>query len=257
MQDTYSSCTPVNADYVGRCFYCGLEAEEQFKDFIPPKQYLPFIGSLNMEHAPCSMPCCKECNELLSRCSDATVEARKQFLNDRVAKKYKEALTIYERWDENELTENGASLDRSIRAGISLGKEADQRLKFRGFAYELNGKTYRQEIEPDVSFEVFGETFPSYRDALQYAARAYSVAIDELSRLVSKTKSFDEAITVYNAERVAKLEKAEREKICAQFARTHQLNKGFVLRTLTAYEKRFPELSPEECLSKFRDDRLS
>lgn len=178
------------------------------------------------------------------------------FLNGQVAKRYQEALTIYERWSETELSEVDASLERSLKAGIALGEEAYSRIKFTGFPFELNGKTYRKDSEPDVAFEVFGEVFKSFRDALQFASKAYKINIDVLKKRVAITKSFDDAIREHNAEIVAKLEEEKREKLCARFARSHHLNRGFVRRSLNIYEAENPDLSPEECLAKFQRERL-
>ena len=252
----YFPCSPIDSHDIGKCFYCGLEAEEQFKDHVPPERYLAFLPSLKLDHEPCTVPCCKECCELLAKCSETRLGDRMEHLNTQIAKRYREALTIYERWNERELADVEDSLGRSLKAGIELGKEAYLRIKFRGFPYELNGKSYRKESEPDVSFEVFGEVFISFRDALQFASEAYKINIDVLKKRLATTKSFDEAIREHNAEIVAKLEEEKRDKLCAQFARTHRLNKGFVRRSLNAYEAENPDLSPGECLSKFQRERL-
>lgn len=85
------------------------------------------------------VPCCYECIDFLKTCSAASLEERMQFSKDKIANKYQTALRIYEMWTEKEASTVGVDLQTSINAGLSLGEEAYKRIKFRGFAYEVDG----------------------------------------------------------------------------------------------------------------------
>jgi hypothetical protein len=145
------------------------------------------------------VPCCEECLTALNNCSYFGIDERQDVAKIQIAKKYSEALSIYLKWHESELTEMGRSLTDSILAGIKLGEEADARLRFKGFRYVTeSGEASMHEYEEDEEYWVFENCFPSFRAAFQYASEAYRISPEDLlDWLEDFDHDFDRTIIKY------------------------------------------------------------
>ena len=253
-EEFYSCIRPVHVFDVGRCFYCGCEAE--FKDYAPPLKYAEFYLKTAENCSLAIIPCCKECCEYLQSCREGLIEERKEYINRKIEKKYKKALNIYEKWDEDEAQESGQFV-RSVTAGIKLGEEAYKRLRYPGFEYEMDGTIYHKRRLNIQEYSVFGEYFDNFRNALQYASRSYKVNINTLKELLmDHNGSFDNAINAYFAEIEAEKILNEKKKLCREFAKKHKQNVNFVLGALDAYERANPELTLHECLDLLYEERV-
>jgi hypothetical protein len=255
--EVYSRASAVHIQDHGICYYCGCEAEHEYDDYAPPKDDAPFYIRTGEGCSLAIIPCCKECHGFLLRCRDGLIEERKLFVNKAIDRKYVKALRIYERWNEQELDELSHSLAMSVRAGIKLGQEASQRQRYPGFEYEIEGTVFHSRRKNIRIYTVFGEEFDNFRNALQYASRAYKININMLKELLmDRDANFDETINAY----FAKIEFEKMEKIknslCDNFSKKYKQNVNFVKGALNAYMEVNPLLTMEECLILIYNDRV-
>ena len=245
----YSKAMPVDVQFHGVCYYCGCEAESKFNDFSPKKSDLAFYLQTRETCSFAIVQCCKECFEFLINCRIPVIEQRKKHVNKSIKKKYKRALNIYECWNEDEFEDLSPAFIISIKAGITLGKEAFDRIQFAGYKYEINGTIHHINSTEVKTYTVFGEAFDHFRDALQHASKSYRININTLKQcLIDNNIDFDEAITAYHEKiNQTKLEK-ELHKISKIFALKHKQNIKFVKSTLRTFLVKNPHLSKKECL---------
>jgi hypothetical protein len=100
-EEIYSQIHPFHLEDVGNCYYCGCEAEEV--DYAPPVKYLQFFIETGESASYCMIPCCIECHQFLSVSREGLIENRKKVVDQKIRKKYKKALSIYERWSDDEI----------------------------------------------------------------------------------------------------------------------------------------------------------
>ena len=255
LKEVYSPARPVQVGDVGKCYYCGCEAEKI--DHVPPVRYLEFYLATSENTSFATVPCCKECDSFLENCRQGLLEERKRYVNDAISRKYRKALNIYERWSEEELAGMSADLKKSIRAGLSLGEEAYARLRYSGFEYEIDGNVFHARRKNVKKFTVFGEEFDSFRNALQYASRSYKININTLKDwLMLHNSDFDAALTAYFEHIEKENFEKEKKRLCTEFAQKYKRNKSFVQGAVTAYLEKYPELSIRQCLEKLYEDRI-
>lgn len=253
--DVYSYASPVHCQDIGICYYCGCESE--FEDYAPPRDDSPFYLKSGESCSFAIIATCNECFGFLKTCREGLIEDRKIFINKRIEKKYRKALRIYEKWSLDELMDMDASLVSSIKAGISLGEEAYDRLRFLGFEYEIDGNVFHTRRRNVKEFSVFGEKFDNFRNALQYAARSSKININTLKELVMDNNAeFDVAIDAYFDEKDKALLEKEKKRLCVAFAKEHKQNSNFVKGALEAYMTANPELAMEECLDLIYVERV-
>lgn len=253
--NVYSPIYPVKYEDRGTCFYCGCESE--FEDFAPPKRYFQYYYRSGDDASFASIPCCKECHGFLKTCPAGLIDERKTHINRYIEKKYRLALNVYEKWDEDELEEIGKSLAESIVAGIPLGEETYNRLRYPGFEYEINDTVFHARRQNTKLFTVRGETFDNFRNALQYTSRSYRININVLKEWLMKYDSiFDDALTAYfnhiEEEQVLK----HKKKLCKEFAKEHKRNVNFITGALDAYEQANSDLTLEQCLKLLYEERI-
>lgn len=253
----YSRANPIHVEDHGICYYCGCEAEHEFDDYAPPKYDSPFYIKTGEGCSFAIVPCCKECHGFLLRCREGLIEERKRFVNKAIDKKYLKALRIYERWNEQELDELDRSLALSVRAGIKLGEEASLRQRYPGFEYEIEGTVFHSRRRNIKIYSVFGEEFDNFRNALQFASRAYKININLLKEwLMDHDANFDQSINAYFED--LEFKKIERKKniLCSEFSKKHKQNVNFVKGALNAYMEMNPQLTMEECLVLIYNERV-
>ncbi|QKX16923.1 hypothetical protein [Microbulbifer sp. YPW1] len=256
-QEVYSRIVPTSVRDVGKCYYCGCEAEACFDDFAPPKSSVSFYLNSGENCSFAVIPSCKECHFFLKTCRDGLLEGRKLFVNRCIKKKYRKALNIYERWSEEELENLSRTFSESVKAGIRLGEEAYVRLKFPGYEYEIDGTVFHARRRSVELFTVFGEEFDNYRNALQFAARTYRININVLKEwLIEHGANFDEAINAYFRHIEEEKLRKKKDKLCREFAKTYKQNSNFVKGALDAYMDANPSLSMEECLQLIYKERV-
>ena len=254
-QEIYSRIVPVNVTDVGKCYYCGCESE--FDDYVPPKACVSFYLTSGENCSFSIVPCCKECHEFLIPCREGLLEERKVYVNKRIERKYRKALNIYERWSDDEVKELNRIFAVSVKAGIQLGEEAYIRLKYPGYEYEIDGTVFHARRQNTTVFSVFGEEFDNYRNALQYASRAYKINVNTLKEwLLEHNAVFDDAINAYFRHIEHERIERKKQKLCKEFSIEHKQNSNFVKGALDAYMDANPSLSMEACLRLIYEERV-
>ena len=255
-ENYYERLSAVHSVDFNRCFYCGCEASKL--DFIPPIYFIQEWKSASRNADFISVPACFECFDLLKKHNNATLDSRVNALKILLGSKYDKAINIYNLWKKNELDDMDESFQKSLEAGIKLGAESIERLRFRGYDYEINGSVTRLESAQRHTIAVFGEEFSDYKDALEYASSSYRINKAQLSELYFENgKSFDKAISAFHRSVEAKKLESELAKPCREFAKKHSQNSNFVVRTIKRFLEEDPDLTITLASEKLYNEHVS
>lgn len=253
--ELYRQISALHGHDFNTCFYCGCIATET--DLVPPLKYAEFYLKAREDADFYKVPSCKECYEILATDRSALLGQRADNVKKKLARKYQKAIRVYEMWDEDELQELDYSLNRSIKAGLSLGREAHERVKFRGFEFEANGEKYRSHFYKKDLITVFGQEFSNFKDALDYASKAFRIPKAKLRYLFMEyNNSFDDAIKFFQNEMEKKLFEKELTEKCKPFAEKHKQNIKFVMNTVELYLKENNLLTIDTALEKLWHERI-
>lgn len=138
----------------------------------------------------------------------------------------------------------------SIAAGLKLGEEAFNRLRFAGFSYESDGHVTMSRSTDNQVFEVFGETYSNFRDALDYASRAYRIPKSALKDLYSEHgNSFNNAINYIHKEMAQKEHDKNMKQLCGLFAKEHKQPLKFVKNTVQKFLDEDESLNIQDALN--------
>lgn len=251
----YHLLVPIYQNDFNTCFYCGCIASAH--DYAPPQQYLEFYLATREPSEFLQVPCCTECHDHLKACKAGTLDERCKFANDKLAKKYQKALTIYEMWTEAELAALDFSLRHSIEAGLKLGAETTERLAYPGFPYEAAGQQHNVADLAPIYFEVFGERFSTFREALEFASKAYRIPKNTLKeRFADNDNNFELAIQAIHKEVADKEFTQQLKKQCADFARQHKQAVIFVHKQVERYLSENEDMTISEALEHLYQTRI-
>ncbi len=252
----YDRLSAVHSIDFNKCFYCGCEASEL--DFAPPIKFIQEWKNGRRIADFITIPSCFECHDLLKRHNSGTLDSRVNALKTLLHSKYEKAINVYNLWQKNELKDMDASFQKSLDAGIKLGAESIERLRFKGFDYEVDGSITRVNDVERQSITVFGEEFTDYKDALEYASISYRINKAHLSDLYfANGKSFDKAIGAFHSAVEAKKLENELKKPCREFAKKHKQNSNFVVRAVKRFLEDDPELTISLALEKLYKEHIS
>ncbi|SNY58890.1 hypothetical protein SAMN06297280_3510 [Arsukibacterium tuosuense] len=251
----YHLLVPTYRDDFNTCFYCGCIASAH--DYAPPRQYLEFYLATREPSEFLQVPCCTECHDHLKACKAGTLDERCKFAKDKLAKKYAKALTIYEMWTEAELASLDFSLRHSIEAGLKLGAETTERLAYPGFAYEAAGLQHNVEAQAPIYFEVFGEQFTSFREALEFASKAYRIPKNTLKEyFADNDNNFELAIQAVHKQVAEKEFNQQLKQQCAAFAKQHKQAVIFVHKQVERYLSENDDMTISEALEHLYQTRI-
>lgn len=255
LDEVFSRMSPISVEDVGKCYYCGCEATHD--DYVPPIATASYYIRTGDNCSFIIAPCCNECHTFLKHFRGGLLDERKKHVNLKISKKYKKALNIYEKWSIEEANDLSFSLKHSILAGLNLGEESYARLKYFGFGYEHEGNLFHARRKEIKKFLVFGEEFDNYKNALQYASKAYRININILKEwLIDYEANFDNAITAFFQEKEQKEFEKKKTKLCNSFSKKYKKNSNFIKGVLNVYLDEHPHLSIEECLELIYIDRI-
>lgn len=255
-ENYYERLSAVHSVDFNRCFYCGCEASEI--DFIPPISFIQEWKSASRNADFITEPSCFECFDLLKKPNSATLDSRVNALKVLLGSKYDKAINIYNLWKKSELEQMDESFPKSLDAGIKLGSESIERLRFRGYDFEVNGSVSRLESAQRHTITVFAEEFSDYKDALEYASSSYRINKAQLSELYFENgKSFDRATSAFHRPVEAKKLENELAMPCREFAQKHSQNSKFVVRTVKNFLEEDPELTISLALEKLYNEHVS
>jgi len=253
--ELYRQMRAVKSNDFNTCFYCGCVATNY--DLAPPLKYAEFYLKTREDADFFKVPCCRECFNFLKQDKSGLLGQRVDNVKKQLARKYKDAIRIYELWDHNEIAELDYNLSHSVNAGLVLGEESYKRFKFKGFEFEADGVKHDAFYVKLEVLTVFGEKFENFRDALDHASRAFRIPKAKLKALFAEHgNNFDSAIRHYQDEMAEKLYQKELKTKCNEFAKTHKQNVKFVMRTVEIYREQDEYLSIEGALNKLLNERI-
>tara|TARA_R110002126_G_scaffold98045_4_gene228062 strand:- start:6083 stop:6877 length:795 start_codon:yes stop_codon:yes gene_type:complete len=251
----YHLLVPTYQNDFNTCFYCGCIAAGH--DYAPPLQYLEFYLATREPSEFLKIPACNECHDHLKGCKAGTLDERRNFARAKLAKKYAKALTIYEMWTEEELAGLDFSLRHSIEAGLTLGAETTERLAYLGFGYEAAGEQHTVRYTTPSYFAVFGEQFSTFREALDFASKAYRIPKNALKeRFAEHDNNFELAIQAVHKEAADKEFDQQLKQQCAAFAKQHKQAIIFVHKQVERYLSENADMTIAEALQHLYQTRI-
>lgn len=256
----YGHIHPTKTEDIGVCFYCGCEADKE--DYVPPLKQYQFYVETSPDFQAMIIPSCMECAEILKECVEKELDQHVEFVKDRLKFRYRKALNIYNAWsDEEELKEISLELQKSIKSGLALGKETSSRLNYPGFpfTYDNSDEVINRRFFKVKTYEVYGEIFTDFREALLYASSNYRININVLrDRILNNPDeiNFNKTIKEYHEEIEEAIFQRRKRKLCKEFSIKHKQPVAFIERTVEHYMKKFDTRSVEFCLDYIYENRI-
>jgi len=255
MESSYSPMYALSSQFYNKCYYCGDMASSE--DFVPPLKYVGVFERHYAVEYKMLVPSCLECKHFLSSCYSITLGSRMEYVKKKLEIKYKKAIRIYRSWDEESMQDISQGLRVSIKAGISLGREAYDRIRFSGYSYEYSGQRSYSPQSALERYEVDGRVFDKLRDALLFVSRSYLVNIHTLEKYFIE-EGGDVALAL--ARHFREVEMANRERnlkmLCKEFSDKNRQGHAFVEKTVRLYLQRYPDEGVEWCLNKIYVERI-
>lgn len=255
IERTYEPIYALDPAHYGRCYYCGVEATH--KDLVPPPRYVEVLEAHYGTDYRMLVPCCAECHAWLKAERGRTLEDRLAAVNKKLNKVYRKELAMHKHWMAEQLQEMSGAFRKSISAGMGLGKEAYDRLRFEGFSYEYNGQRHHQTRRERQIYQVLDETFDDVVEALRFAARAYRIRIVDLERHFLEVGDVEKAVgRVFDEVEKARQDKLIRTRV-RSFCELYKQNERFVETTLRLYMELHPEWGIDRLLDKIYEERVA
>lgn len=113
------------------CTYCGSPSDSL--DHVVPQSY---TNSTSFSK-DLVVPCCRECNTLLSNTFNHTISDRCYFLIPKYQKRYKRELNMPD-WTEQELNEVSEDMANFVSSSLSFRDETKLRVENLKFVANLN-----------------------------------------------------------------------------------------------------------------------
>lgn len=253
--ELYRQMSAVHAKDFNTCFYCGCIATKY--DLAPPLKFAEFYLKTREDADFYRVPSCQECFDFLKNDKSSLLGQRVDNVKGKLARKYQKAIRIYEMWEHDELEQLDYQLQRSVKAGLELGKESYERYKFKGFEFEADGEKHSAHYVSDKRFTIFGEQYDSFRDALDYGSKAFRIPKAKLRDLYAEhDNDFDTAIRSFQELMAQKLYEKELKQKCKAFADEHKQNIKFVMHTVEIYRKQNDTLTIDAALDKLYQERI-
>jgi len=254
--DLYRQMSALHAGNFNRCFYCGCIATEY--DLVPPIKYAQFYLKTREEADFYKVPSCRECFYLLKNDKSALLGQRVDVAKKQLTRKYKRAIRIYEVWSSDEVEDLDYHLKSSVIAGMVLGEESCQRVKYRGFDFEADGLKHSAHFIENEVFLIFAEKFDSFRDALEHAHKAYRIPKAKLIELFTEhNHCFDLAINSFHEKQARIIFDKKLKAQCTDFAVKYKQNTKFVMRTVELYCTKDESLTTEMALAKLYQEIIA
>ncbi|MFT5313789.1 MAG: hypothetical protein ACI8Z9_002284 [Paraglaciecola sp.] len=237
------------------CFYCGCIATEY--DLVPPLKYAEFYLETHEDADFYKVPSCRECFHFLKTDKSAFLGQRVDVAKRKLAHKYQKTLRMYDLWDLDEIEDLDYHLQHAIHAGLVLGKESYERLQFKGFDFEADGEKHRAHYVENKILTVFGEKFHHFKDALDYASKAFRIPKAKLREMFTEHGNcFDTAIKLFQTEMTRKMYQKELKQKCKGFADTHKQSINFVMHTVEIFQGQDENMTIETALNKIYEERI-
>ena len=144
-------------------------------------------------------------------------------------------------------SEGETSITRSLKAIVASESDLINRLKFRGYAFEVKGSRYQPIDKTSTKFHILGKDFDTFKDALQHTAGGYGIKTDVLYDYAKKTGGrLEEALELIFKEQELLLQEKELKKSASAVAKKYGAPRKWIIRTLKSLQKEHPKLSVSE-----------
>jgi len=251
----YRQMSALHSKDFNTCFYCGCIATKY--DLAPPIKFAQFYLTTHEEADFYSVPACRECFDFLKNDKSALLGQRVDIAKRKLVQKYQRAIRIYEVWEQDEIDDLSYQLKHSVNAGMVLGKESSERVKFAGFDFEADGEKHSAHYVKNEVFTVFDEKFDNFRGALDYASKAYRIPKAKLIEMFTVYNNcFDTAINIHHQKIAGRIFDKHLKAQCRDFSLKHQQNIKFVMRTVESFCEQDQSLTVEMALRKLYRERL-
>lgn len=227
----YTYLTPKRVADIGVCFFCGSEALGEAS--CPPERFLAELSGSAYDYV--RVAACPECCEALKNQRVGTLTEQRELARHNIQKKYGLALRLFQLWDlaeAEELKRESSSFYGSVNAALSLGEEANNRLRYPGFDVEEG--VYAAAEEEVGDYRVFDQTFSCYKEALHFASRSYGVDIAFLASYAPpKNPDFDKGVGRWQRMIEEQVQHdLEVKDVVKRFVRQYKLDKKLVERSV-------------------------
>lgn len=253
--ELYRQMSAVHGKDFNTCFYCGCVATKY--DLTPPLKYAEFYLKTREDADFYRVPACKDCFDFLRNEKSGLLGQRVDVVKRKLARKYQKAIRMYEMWDHDEIEDLDYHLKKSVNAGLILGKESYERIRFKGFDFEADGEKHSAHYVENETLTVFGDKFDNFRDALDYGSKAFRIPKAKLSEMFAEHDNcFDTAIKVFQEEMARKIYEKELKEKCKVFATEHHQNIKFVIHTVEIFKAKDENLTIDTALIKLYEERF-
>ncbi|GAA5217082.1 hypothetical protein ACFSJ3_14490 [Corallincola platygyrae] len=251
----YRQLRAIQAEDFHTCFYCGCIATEF--DFAPPKAHWQSYQYRQLSADNLQVPACKECVALLKPCTMGLVQQRREWVHTKIAAKYKKAIGVYLKWNEDELEELDFSLHHSIAAGLKLGEESHRRSNFQGFSHEIDGSKVADVLPAAMPIVLFDKQFDSLKDAILYVCKNYPITQPKLVERLAEQGNNIEAVVmeIQEEQEVAQFQRQLKIQSAA-FAKKHNQSARFVSNEVERYLDKELAYSIAEALDLLYEERV-
>lgn len=122
---------------ISNCVYCG--ANEEVREHVVPWSWNHSGSRIrqntrNKKDRNGTVPCCKECNNLASDKVFATIEEKREYISERLEKRYKNILKLPD-WSEDELNELDVKLKNHTKLKLLAKQWITNRISYPNIIY--------------------------------------------------------------------------------------------------------------------------
>lgn len=115
----------------------------------------------------------------------------------------------------------------------------------------MDGVITHQSNQNHETYEVFGEVFYDFRDALDYASRSYRIPKNSLKEMYTENGSnFNNAISCFHKALSEKEHQRQMKSYCGQFAKEFKQSIKFVSATVQKFLDEDESLTKPEALDR-------
>ena len=240
----------LDGSFWNLCYYCGDVATEM--DHVPPISTVEFFDVTREPADFFLVPSCKECNLLGGSEPLGILDARAEYIREKLKWRHRKHWRQTQLWTEEEVdelieSEGNTSITRSLKAIVNSEEDLQSRLQFKGYLFEVRGSKHTINYERSTKFNVFGVSFDTFKEALHYAINAYKVKADVLySYAVESGGNVEKALNKIFKEQEELIDKKELENMAKLISDRYLTPQAWVYQSLKSLKAKYPEKALEE-----------
>ncbi len=246
----YSRIYALNRDDWNRCFYCGDISTEL--DHVPPLVTIEFFDMTREQADFFLVPSCNECNLLGGSEPHGLLETRAEYIRQKLKRRNSKLWRQIQLWTKSEVdefieTEGETSITRVLSAIVGSEEALKSRLQFSGYPFEVRGSKQFMSYEPTSRFSVFGPSFDSFKEALQYCITSYKVKADVLYQYaVAHGGNLEKALNQIFEEQALLIKEKELEIAAKELSLQYNTSQEWVFRSLRSLKSKYTDSTLDE-----------